>query len=122
MFSGRFESFAEGVTLKDEIREYYFTLMRRINEVWWTSGLSGTNVTSTAAVNLMISREGKLLVCELLQSSGNPDQDRALVSAVKAAEPLPPLPRSYLQPTFSAPIRFMPPLRLMLPGFSLQKH
>jgi len=32
------------------------------------------------------------------------------------AEPLPSLPLSFHQRTFNAPIRFVPPLRLMLPG------
>ena len=117
MISGHFASFAEGATLKDDIRVYYFSLMRRINEVWWTSGAAKGFFGNAAAVNLVISREGKVLACDLLESSGNREQDKALLAAVRMAEPLPPLPQSYLWPTFSAPIRFVPPLRLMFPGF-----
>jgi protein TonB len=117
MTSGHFASFAEGATLKDDIRVYYFDLMRRINEAWWMSGAARGTFANPAAVNIAISREGKLLGCELLESSGNREQDRAILAAVKAAEPLPPLPKSYLWPTFNAPIRFVPPLRLMFPGF-----
>ena len=118
MISGHFASFAEGESLKADIKVYYFSLMRRINEVWWTSSAPRGFFGNAAAVNLVISREGKVLACELLESSGSREQDKALLAAVKAAEPLPPLPRSYLSPTFNAPIRFVPPLRLMFPGFA----
>ena len=117
MISGHFASFAEGESLKDDIRVYYFSLMRRINEVWWLSGAARGSFTSAASVNLHISREGKVLTCQLLESSGNREQDQALLDAVKRAEPLPPLPRSFIGRVFTAPIRFVPPLRLMLPGY-----
>jgi periplasmic protein TonB len=121
MISGHFASFAEGETLKDDIRVYYFSLMRRINEAWWTSGAAKGLFGNAAAVNLVISREGKVIACNLLESSGNREQDKALLAAVRMAEPLPPLPDSYLWPTFSAPVRFVPPLRLMFPGFANKK-
>jgi protein TonB len=115
MISGRFASFAEGESLKDDIRVYYFELMRRINEFWWTSGTAVGMFTSPASVNLSISREGKIIACELFESSGNREQDQALIDAIKKAQPLPPLPKSFYQQTFNAPIRFVPPLRLMFP-------
>jgi TonB family protein len=118
MVSGHFASFAQGESLKDEIRVYYFSLMRRINEAWWTNGANKGSFVNSASVHLSISREGKLLACELIESSGNREQDKMLIEAIKKAEPLPPLPASYRWPTFDAPIRFVPPLRLMLPGFS----
>ncbi len=118
MFSGYFASFAEGASLKDDIRVYYFSLMRRINEVWWRGGAAQGSFANAAAVNLTLSRQGKILGCELLESSGSKEQDKALLAAIKATEPLPPLPQSYLWPTFNAPIRFVPPLRLMLPGIA----
>lgn len=117
MVAGRFTSFAEGATLKDDIKSYYFTLMQRINEVWWTGAAAAGSLNATASVNLLISRDGRLLACELMESSGSREQDRLLLVAVRSAEPLPPLPASYSWPTFNAPIRFVPPLRLMLPGF-----
>ncbi len=118
MVSGHFASFAQGESLKDDIRVYYFTLMRRINEVWWTGGAAKGAFVSPASVNLLISRDGKVIGCELLESSGSREQDQALLNSVKMAEPLPPLPQSYPQRTFNAPIRFVPPLRLMFPGFA----
>lgn len=118
MISGHFASFAEGETLKDEIRVYYFELMRRINEYWWTSGAAKGAFTSPVSVNLVISRDGKVVACQLFESSGNREQDQALLEAIKKAEPLPPLPQSFPQHTFNAPIRFVPPLRLMFPMFT----
>jgi len=116
MVSGHFASFAQGESLKDEIRVYYFELMRRINEAWWTTGAGKGSFTAAAAVNLVISRDGKVAGCELLESSGSREQDQALLESVKKAGPLPPLPQSFRQLTFNAPIRFVPPLRLMFPG------
>lgn len=121
MISGHFASFAQGESLKDEIRVYYFSLMRRINEIWWTKGAGKGSFVNPASVHLSISREGKLLACELIESSGSLEQDKMLVEVIRSAEPLPPLPASYRWPTFDAPIRFVPPLRLMLPGFSSRK-
>jgi protein TonB len=116
MISGHFASFAQGESLKDEIRVYYFDLMRRINEVWWTSGATKGSFVAAASINIMISRDGKVVGCELLESSGSREQDQALMESIKKAEPLPPLPQSFHQRTFNAPIRFAPPLRLMFTG------
>lgn len=116
IISGHFASFAQGESLKDDIRVYYFELMRRINEVWWTTGAAKGSFVASASVILTISRDGKVAGCELLESSGNREQDQALLESIKKAEPLPSLPKSFPQLTFNAPIRFVPPLRLMLPG------
>jgi protein TonB len=116
MISGHFASFSQGETLKDEIRVYYFELMRRINEAWWTSGAVKGNFVESASVIIVISREGSVVGCELIESSGNREQDKALLESIRKTGPLPPLPQSFRQLTFNAPIRFVPPLRLMLPG------
>lgn len=122
MISGRFTSFAEGATLKDDIKTYYFALMRRINEVWWTGAAATSSFSAAASVSLVISRSGRLLDCELLESSGSSEQDRLLLAVIKAAEPLPPLPAEFPESTFSAPIRFVPPLRLMMPEFGSKRR
>ncbi len=114
--SGYFGSFAEGETLKEEIREYYFTLMRRINEVWWTHAAANPALRGASFI-LVISRDGKVVSCDLMESSGTPRSDQLLQETVKLAEPLPPLPASYPNQLFNAPIRFVPPLNLMLPAF-----
>jgi len=116
MTSGYFGSFAEGATLRPEIREYYFTLMRRINEVWWTRSASTPSLNGASFI-LVVSRDGKVVACQPLQGSGDPRSDQLLMETVKLAEPLPPLPAGYPDRDFNAPIRFIPPLNLMLPGF-----
>jgi len=116
MTSGYFGSFAEGETLRPEIREYYFALMRRLNEAWWTQSESNPSIGAASFI-LVVNREGKVVACQPLKSSGNPHNDQMLIDAVKRAEPLPPLPESYSDHTFNTPIRFIPPLNLMLPGF-----
>ncbi|NJD90039.1 MAG: hypothetical protein FIA91_00760 [Geobacter sp.] len=82
MISGHFASFAQGESLKDEIRVYYFSLMRRINEIWWTSGANKGSFVNPASVHLSISREGKLLACELIESSGSREQDKMLIEVI----------------------------------------
>lgn len=121
MISGHFASFAQGESLRDDVRIYYFELMRRINEVWWTSGATKGSFVAAAAVNIIISRDGKIIGSELMASSGSREQDQALLESIKNAEPLPPLPESFPQRIFIAPIRFVPPLRLMFsaPGSKL---
>lgn len=114
--SGYFGSFAEGETLRPEIREYYFNLMRRINEVWWTRSASTPSLNGASFI-LVVNREGKVVACQPLQGSGDPRNDQVLMETVKLAEPLPPLPDGYPDRDFNAPIRFIPPLNLMLPGF-----
>jgi len=116
MTSGYFGSFAEGETLKAEIREYYFTLMRRINEVWWTRSASNPSMNGASFI-LVVNREGKVVACDPLRGSGDPRSDQLLIETVKLAEPLPPLPAGFPDQTFNAPIRFIPPLKLMLPNF-----
>jgi protein TonB len=118
MTSGYFGSFAEGETLRDEIREYYFALMRRINEVWWLNAGGGSRLARGAAINILITREGKIASIEFMEGSGDADYDRLLLETLKKAEPLPPLPRNFPQRMFFAPVRFIPPLNLMLPKFT----
>ena len=115
--SGYFGSFSEGESLKPEIREYYFALMRRINEVWWSRSAENPAMRGASFV-LLIGRDGKIISCDPLAGSGNPGNDRALLQMVRLAEPLPPLPQSFTGQHFTAPIRFVPPLNLMLPGLA----
>ena len=122
MISGHFASFAEGESLKADIKVYYFSLMRRINEVWWTSSAPRGFFGNAAAVNLVISREGKVLACELLESSGSREQDKALLAAVKAAEPLPPLPQSYLSAYVQRAYPLRPALAADVPRFCRQEQ
>ena len=116
MTNGFFSSLSEGKTLRPEIREYYFALLRQVNEKWWIkkNGLSGWG--NGALINVTIARNGALLYLEMIKSSGNPAWDRAMLQILEAASPLPPLPENYRDDTFRVPLRFVGPLNLLLPA------
>jgi protein TonB len=116
MMNGYFGSYAEGETLRDDIREYYFALMRKVNEAWWLSAGETPGWVREAQVSLVISRDGRLVDKQLVQSSGNRDYDQALLAALERAQPLPALPDSFRDDFFAAPRRFIPPLSLILKG------
>jgi protein TonB len=110
---GYFNSLAEGKTLRGDIRVYYFDMLRRLNEVWWAHGVQGMSPGKREAlVDLEISRDGILLRRDLLRSTGDRQLDRAILAAIDGASPFPPLPGSYTEPTFSAPLRLAAPLSL----------
>jgi protein TonB len=114
---GYFNSLAEGKSLRGDIRVYYFDMLRRLNEVWWSQGVQGMNPGKhEALVNLEISRDGVLLRRELVRGTGDRQLDRAILAVVDGASPFPPLPDSYEDRTFSAPLRLAVPLNLFSLG------
>ena len=117
MTAGYFGNIADGETLREEIREYYFSLMRRINEVWWVNAGTSARLGRGATISIVITAEGKIAALNIIASSGDADYDRLLLESLKKTEPLPPLPPNFPVRRFSAPIRFIPPLGLMLPQF-----
>jgi periplasmic protein TonB len=121
---GYFSSIAEGKTLRDDIRQYYFALLRRINEQWWLGrGTPGGSPSRVPVVNIVISRRGEIIERRFLQSSGDREYDRKILQALDAAAPFPALPESYHETFFQAPIRMVAPLNFLLPGSAdLQGH
>lgn len=111
--SGYFASIGEGETLRDDIREYYFEMLRRINEKWWLSSDGKEKGNRSAVFYLVIARNGTIVNRMLVESSGNPACDRAMMHALEAASPLPPLPDTYRGDFFQAPLRFNMPLNLL---------
>lgn len=111
--NGYFSGIGEGETLRDDVREYYFTMLQQINEKWWLQPGSRQGAAGNAVVNLLIARDGVIVRSFLVQGSGNPVFDRQILQAVAAANPLPPLPESYQGDLFVAPLRFKAPLSLM---------
>lgn len=113
MTRGFFRSLGDGETLRGDIREYYLTLVQRINEQWWSMGGEGVEPgRHEALVTILMRKNGEILDIRLVRSSGNPDYDRMILNALQAATPLPPLPESYAGEYFQAPIRLMAPLGL----------
>lgn len=110
--SGYFSSIAEGETLRGDIREYYFTMLRQINEKWWLTKESQGVSMRGALINIVVARDGQVMRMVLVRSSGNPAIDRAIMKTIETASPLPPLPQSYEMGYFTAPLRFRGPLDL----------
>ncbi len=113
MTSGYFTSIGDGDTLRDDIREYYFELLRRVNEKWWLNRDSHGKGWKSAVFYLVIARDGKIMDRTMVESSGNPACDKAMMQALEAASPLPPLPETYRGDFFQAPLRFNMPLNLL---------
>ncbi len=111
--SGYFSSIGAGETLRDDIRDYYFEMLRRINEKWWLNRDSRQGGRKGALFYLTIARDGAIVKRMMLESSGNPSLDRAMLQALEAANPLPPLPETYRGDFFQAPLRFNMPLNLL---------
>lgn len=111
--NGYFSSIAEGQTLRGDIREYYFTMLRAINEKWWVNRAGKQGGVRGALVNLVIARNGEILDIRLIRSSQNPAFDRAIMESIKAAGPLPPLPAGFALDFFTAPLKFVGPLNLL---------
>jgi len=111
--SGYFASIGEGETLRDDIREYYFEMLRSINEKWWVNKDNHLEGKKSAVFYLVIARNGTIVDRKLVESSGNPAYDKAMLQTLEAANPLPPLPETYRGDFFQAPLRFNAPLNLM---------
>jgi len=59
-----------------------------------------------ARARFTILRDGKLKGIALEESSGYPTFDRAILRALYAANPLPPLPPAYLKSSLTVHLRF----------------
>jgi len=111
--SGYFGAIGEGESLHDDIREYYFEMLRRINAKWWLNMENRQGGRNRAVFYLVIARDGTIVDRMMVTSSGNPAYDRAMLLTLEASNPLPPLPESYRGDYFQAPLRFNVPLNLL---------
>ena len=110
--TGYFSSLAEGETLRNDIRDYYFSMLREINEKWWLNNEEHSGGLGGAIVQIVVARNGMIVDKTFIRSSGNPSFDRSILQALEKASPLPPLPPDYQLNYFSAPLRFNAPLNL----------
>lgn len=110
---GFFRSLAEGETLRDDIRMYYFSLLQNINEKWWLDKNIDRKGIREVVMNIIVARNGEIVAKQLIRGSGNAAYDKAVLNALEAAGPLPPLPENYNGDFFQAPIRLVPPLNLL---------
>jgi periplasmic protein TonB len=110
--NGYFSSIAEGESLRSDIKDYYFMMLREINEKWWLNNSGNFGGLRGAIVQIVVARNGTIVEKTLTRSSGNRSFDQAIFKTLEKANPLPPLPLDYQLKYFSAPLRFVAPLNL----------
>ena len=113
MTHGYFSGLADGSTLRDDIRGYYFELLEKINRQWWDqAGLLKKPLAQDGVFELLIQREGTVVSVQIVQGTGSTEADRLLTEIIGKASPLPPLPATYNLNQFLAPLRIKAPLFL----------
>lgn len=113
MTSGYFSSLAEGRNLRDDIREYYFLVLEKINKLWWQKAETLREVAQQdGIVEFLIGRDGTLYDLRLSKSTGSREVDRAIIEVLRDVAPYPPLPDSYKLDMFRAPLRIATPSHL----------
>lgn len=115
---GYFSSLAEGKSLRDDVKEYYFAMLRKVNEQWWLAGAGSVRTPRIPVITIVLNRNGDLVKRFIEQGSGDPEYDRKILQSLDAAAPFPPLPPTYRDFFFKVPIRMVAPLNLLLPGQS----
>ena len=110
---GYFKGLGDGETLREGIKEYYQQMLQAINEKWWIDEQLDKRYVTPVVVNIVVARDGEIIGKSILRTSGNARYDNAVLAALTAASPLPPLPASFEGDFFQAPIRLVPPLNLM---------
>lgn len=110
MANGYFSSLAEGRTLRDDIRGYYFDILEKINNIWWQKSGSLTEIArQEGIIEIVIDRSGKLVDSRPLKSTGSRLVDKAIIEAINEASPFPYLPASYEMGFFRAPLKISKP-------------
>lgn len=117
MAHGFFKSLAEGKTLRDEIRVYYFEILGKINTIWWQKAGSISEVAQQEGiVDISIGPDGAIQGARLARTTGSTEVDRAIIEALREASPFPPPPVSMGQDSFRAPLRIAVPSNLFRLG------
>jgi protein TonB len=110
MTHGYFSGIADGKTLRDNIRVYYFDMVEKINHEWWDkAGLLKEPLRQDGIFELLLQKDGTIVSVRVLQGSGSREADRLLMEIIKNASPMPPLPDSYELDMFRAPLRIKAP-------------
>lgn len=114
MAYGFVSSLGDGATLRQDIRDYYLVLVEKINRIWWERAAElSSAINQDGIVFIAIQRDGTLLGRIIRQGTGSPEVDQALLESIDKAAPLSPLPASYTQQVFSAPLKITAPSRLL---------
>lgn len=110
MTHGFFSGLADGRTLRDDIRGYYFEMVEKINQEWWNQAVNLKEpIRQDGIFEVLLKRDGTVVSIQIMQGTGLADADRLLVDIIQKASPLPPLPSSYDLGLFRAPLRIKAP-------------
>ncbi|MEI6205478.1 MAG: TonB C-terminal domain-containing protein [Desulfuromonadales bacterium] len=110
MTHGFFSSLADGRSLRDEIRGYYFEMVEKINREWWDkAGLLKESLHQDGIFELLVQRDGTIVSIRMTQGTGSSEADRLLMQIINSASPFTPLPPTYDLSLFRAPLRIKAP-------------
>lgn len=110
MAHGYISSLADGTTLREDIRGYYFELVSRINREWWQRAENLKQpVQHDGLFELLVQKDGTVLAMRLRRGTGSREADAILQEVLAKVSPLPPLPPTYEDTIFVAPIRLKAP-------------
>jgi hypothetical protein len=113
MSQGYVSSFAEGINLQKDLREYYLMLLEKINDRWWQkSETVAESALNDAVLVFVIGRDGEIVTLNMTKGSGSREVDRAIVETLKSLAPFPSLPASYAIDSFIVPLKIVAPSRL----------
>ncbi|NTV50423.1 MAG: TonB C-terminal domain-containing protein [Geobacteraceae bacterium] len=110
MTHGYFSGLADGRTLKDDVRGYYFEMVEKINREWWSQAVQLKEpIRQDGIFDVLLQRDGTIVSIQIKQGTGLPEADRLLLEIIKKSSPLPPLPSTYELGMFRAPLRIKAP-------------
>ncbi|WP_168206020.1 TonB C-terminal domain-containing protein [Geobacter sp. FeAm09] len=113
MTHGYISSLAEGRSLREDIRGYYFELVEKINREWWkrAEGLKEP-IRRDGIIELYLRPDGSVITLRIYQGTGSREADQVLLDVIKSVSPLPPLPAGFDQKMFLAPLKIKAPSSL----------
>ncbi len=98
-----------GSGLESRLSDYYDSIWAKIKKEWTLpENLPKGRTTLEATIVVVIDREGKIQKSWFERKSGNALFDQRAMRAIKKAEPLPPIPKEFSDPTLEMGFRFHP--------------
>lgn len=114
MRHGYFSGLADGSSLREDIKDYYFAIVKKINLKWWDrADLLKEPLRQDGVFEMLIGRDGTIAGVRMIRETGSKEADQTLMEVIQAASPLPALPPTYQQDSFRAPIRIKMPSSLL---------
>jgi colicin import membrane protein len=96
-------------SMASQLNEYYSLIWAKIKESWTIpENLLKEMVDLETVIVIIIEQDGKIRNSWFEKRSGNDLYDQMAMRALKKAEPLPPLPKTFNEKTLEIGIRFLP--------------